>query len=448
MATATRRELLAGMGSLISIDFERDNGGIVLSMAENSMRISAAYPLVVQSKLRFTLHLSPEKKVTGTGIVRSVSSSGRSADMEILEIDAASRAEFDLWMGVSTAETASPEIANSGELPTTPALTAALPQTPILEIEQTALVLDSSPQEIAAESAMVVLPAEDHAVEAPQQPLLETSCLTLEPPDSAAPGQAPSLVSAPEVPLAPVTPSCQTAEVPAEEPLIPPPSFASTKPAPATLRWDAGAFMFPVLLDSVTDAAANHIVATPVSCANADPAVSRKSSQAEPIAEPSRNSLRASVPENRIERKVPFAAAVPARPAAEPEPGEENQFSFSSPEPAPEPSAIEEPRMAGALYLPNYNVEGITACGTDWHWKVRLYSLPLLSLQVAAERFEEFGWSLERDWHIWLALALIAAGFLPLVTKPTFVPGSLVLWLIGGRVAIRRRQPERAGERS
>lgn len=104
--------------------------------------------------------------------------------------------------------------------------------------------------------------------------------------------------------------------------------------------------------------------------------------------------------------------------------------------------------MTGALYLPNYNVEGITACGTDWRWKEHLYSLPLMTLEIATEKFEEFGWSLERDWHIWLALAMIGAGFLPLVTKPPLVPVTLVLWLVGGRVAIRRRQPERAGERS
>jgi len=51
---------------------------------------------------------------------------------------------------------------------------------------------------------------------------------------------------------------------------------------------------------------------------------------------------------------IPFAANVPARPAAEPEPGEEDEFDA----PALEPVGMEEGPPPTALYLPNYDVEG------------------------------------------------------------------------------------------
>ena len=448
MATATRRELLAGMGSLVSIDFEPDNGGIVLSMDENSMRVSAAYPLVNQSRLRFTLRISPEKKVSGTGIVRSVSSTGRSAEMEILEIDADSRTEFDLWMGGTPAESGSPEIPDTAELATPLEQTEALPETPILENGHPALVQDSTGQQTIAESVAAVLPAEARAVEVHEQPPIEDSATVDGPVVSPAPSEA--ATAAPEPTVSSVAaPSGRAAdECAPEASLVHEPRFSSPAPAAATLGPDAGVSMFPILLDGVTDAAANHVAAAVDEAWSVKHAGILGIAPEEPREQVESDFRAASARPGPVERKIPFAPAFPARPTAAPEPEEEDEFSSREPEPEEEPAAIEEPRMAGALYLPNYNVEGITACGTNWHWKERLYSLPLLSLQVAGERFEEFGWSLERDWHIWLALALIAAGFLPLVIKPEFVPATLVLWLIGGRVAIRRRQPERAGERS
>jgi hypothetical protein len=450
MATATRRELLAGMGSLVSIDFEPDNGGIVLSMDENSIRVSAAYPLVNQSKLRFTLRISPEKKVSGTGIVRCVSSTGRSADLDILEIDAESRTEFDLWMGGSTAEGAVPESPNSAVLPAPSPQPAPLSQTPILEIEQPALVLNSPPQETIPEPSAVALPAETigEEVEIQQEAPIETPAAAVEAVASAASIEAPSPAPEPAIPFvaAPsVRPSAETSPKPPQTRQRGIAAADSIPPSPQQAKAIAN---FPLLLDGVTDAAASHVAAAVDAAEVANPAGALEIAPGERIADLDSDSAGAAVALDPVERKIPFAPPMPARPTAVPEPGEEDEFNISSLEPAEEPVAIEEPRIAGALYLPNYSVEGITACGTDWQWKEHLYSLPLLAVQVAGERFEEFGWSLERDWHIWLALALIGAGFLPLVTKPTFIPATLVLWLIGGRVAIRRRPPERAGEGS
>ena len=73
---------------------------------------------------------------------------------------------------------------------------------------------------------------------------------------------------------------------------------------------------------------------------------------------------------------------------------------------------------------------------------------PLMASPEIFERFEAFGWSLESDWHVWVALIFLVAGFLALAQNPPLIVLTVAFWFASAVVVLERRGPRQNSARS
>ena len=101
MQTERRSAPRQGLNSLVYLDLEPDNGGILLNLSESGMQISVANRLITSGEVRFTLCLQATEVIRGTGRIAWLSPSGRSAGVHFLSLPGSARAEIRQWLGVN-----------------------------------------------------------------------------------------------------------------------------------------------------------------------------------------------------------------------------------------------------------------------------------------------------------------------------------------------------------
>lgn len=98
--------------SVVYLNIEPDNGGILLDLSEGGMCISVAHPMVVSTRMQFSLRLNEEEPVAGTGQVSWLSESGRGAGVRFVELSDDSRQRLHNWLaGGTDASTRESEVA-------------------------------------------------------------------------------------------------------------------------------------------------------------------------------------------------------------------------------------------------------------------------------------------------------------------------------------------------
>ena len=91
--------------SVVYLNIEPDNGGVVLDLSEGGMCISVANPLAKADRIHFSLGLEENRPIEGTGQVSWLSESGRSAGVRFLFFPDESRQRIREWMeGTSASE--------------------------------------------------------------------------------------------------------------------------------------------------------------------------------------------------------------------------------------------------------------------------------------------------------------------------------------------------------
>ncbi len=250
MHTERRSAPRHGLNSLIYLDLEPDNGGILLNLSEDGMQISVANRLVTSSEVRFTLCLQPSEKICGIGRIAWLSPSGRSAGVHFLNLPESARREIRQWMGQSAdslsaddtqailepaKETLQPETSTAAPIEA-PALAEPDPETPNVEvppfspveapaprIEAPAFFSRQTPE--AAES-----PAATPAVEA--LPVFSATQEVVEPPAHATIVAAPAPLPMEAKTSQPLEPPLEAVAVEAPEVEVPSPAIEASAPAP------------------------------------------------------------------------------------------------------------------------------------------------------------------------------------------------------------------------
>jgi hypothetical protein len=546
MQTERRSAPRQGLNSLLYLDLEPDNGGILLNLSETGMQISVARRLVTSTEVRFSLCLKPKEKICGTGRIAWLSPSGRSAGVHFLDMPESARREIRRWMGQAadclSSEDRQTVHARSHEAPQTdhaaavpePAPAPDEPQSETTQVSPTPFspVVEPAPQldarasileqtkEIAAPHAQATEPEP-----APPPPLTVASEASqppqpaLEQPAAVETHQAAILAteaSAP-VPLDPLellvstvepqplesapNPWAQCPLPPVETPLTgsadPQPSVLAlygidgrekeaiarpaTAPPPQLLeqtrvrtpsiadvqRMKGRAEVRrraktaarspiqpspetgpkPVILDGITDVAAPPRPSAPAATEAAMRA--RAIRLTSPIFIPAPPQFQLPPPEfPPVEFRAPAAPVFdpppPRQPLPEPRPVQSSIESVNTS--LPETHTSEAACAPGALYLPNYRMNGVTPDGT---WRAsRLFMSPLMAIPEIFERFEAFGWSLESDWHVWVALIFLVAGFLALAQNPPLIVLTVAFWFASAVVVLERRGPRQNSARS
>lgn len=123
-----RRRPRQKIDSLVYLNVERDNGGILLDLSEGGMCISVANPLVKSSTIHFSLRLEENWRMDGTARVSWVSDSGRSGGVNFLDLPDGARQ----WILRELGERNRPTEAESAEVHLEAPEAAAEPaQTPV-----------------------------------------------------------------------------------------------------------------------------------------------------------------------------------------------------------------------------------------------------------------------------------------------------------------------------
>jgi hypothetical protein len=537
MQTERRSAPRQGLDSLLYLDLEPDNGGILLNLSETGMQISVAKRLVTSTELRFTLCLKPKEKISGTGRIAWLSPSGRSAGVHFLDLPEGARLEIRQWMGKSADSLTSEDkqsldvprqdsprmesaVAQAMAAPAPPEPEPAAPAivSPPLSTEKDFAPCPDVSAPVVQQAPEIVVPtsqAAEPATAAPPTIAVETvqlSQLALDQPATAetAGKESPASEASAPLPMDPLellgsTVESETLEVaplPWTQPSMPPiealraddadphpsvlalygidsrekeqktfpePAPAQPSPHPPNERTPNTAAVermkrraearnraraaaraprqpqrapkpIPVILDGLID-----VALTPKSSA---PAAAKATTGARPkltnplfIPAPPQFQLPPpEMPPSDISARVPPTFDPHPSEPAMPQTRLEHPF-VSAPAFLPEPPNAQNSRTSGALYLPNYRVRGITPDGS---WRsTRLFLNPLMAVPEIFDRFEAFGSSLEGDWHVWIALILLFAGFLALAQKPPLVVLTIAFWFAGAVVVLDRRRPDR-----
>jgi TonB family protein len=93
-----RRDRRRKTDSVLYLNIEPDNGGVVLDLSEGGMCISVANPLAKSDKIQFSLGIEENRPIEGTGQVSWLSESGRSAGVRFLFFPDESRQRIREWM--------------------------------------------------------------------------------------------------------------------------------------------------------------------------------------------------------------------------------------------------------------------------------------------------------------------------------------------------------------
>lgn len=504
MQTERRSAPRQGLNSLVYLDLEPGNGGILLNLSEDGMQISVANRLVTSSEIRFTLRLQPRETISGTGQIAWLSPSGRSAGVRFLGLPEEARREIRQWLGVN-ADTSTAEIAEDHPEPAaepaqleapspiapTPANQESLPAPPAEEPQsessapseaQNAPTVESSatpPQsdlssDLPAEAVTAPEPiseAHSHENSAPEPAdaleLLEATVETNEKENASPAWSPPAMVPSDFAPAGEEEPSSVLSlygfdgSEPIESESLPERLEETTgKPLIAAGYPQEGTASRPPFRSwSAADSERSHSripdehTGSSSQARRARARARRRNAARKhppillsPIfvpAPPPSESLPPPDPEKLYRPEVaPAGEPFIEQPTAELS-SEQSVVAFAATS-LPEPSAAESSRAPGALYLPNYRIEQATpavpAATTRFSW-LAFFRKPMPRLDNIFERFEQFGWSLESDWHVWLSLILLLAGFLSLAQKPPLIVLTIAFWFASAVVISDRRRP-------
>ncbi|HVB34938.1 MAG TPA: PilZ domain-containing protein [Patescibacteria group bacterium] len=92
---ASRREIIP---SLVYLDLQPNNGGILLNLNASGMRVSAAHPLTAATPVRFSFGLDSSTKIQGTGRIAWIAESGRSAGICFVDLPECSLSQISQWL--------------------------------------------------------------------------------------------------------------------------------------------------------------------------------------------------------------------------------------------------------------------------------------------------------------------------------------------------------------
>ncbi len=373
MKSERRQTLRQNPPSLIYLDLEPNNGGIVLDLSESGMQISVANPLVGCGEIRFSFCLETRKRIRGSGRIAWVSASGKSAGVRFHSMPPQALSQIRESL-LPPAETSEP-VAEVFE----PAPTELGTPAPSMEVSETEATIPSAFQSDDGEE------------------------------NSSSKGS--------------------TAEIHESAR----PVFAETAPTEPTPASDFGAMLgFENKRETLADDQSPEPTPKRPARGSAYPshpppwleAMIRAGRREEFEEEGNYGSFWTTPQTEEDWRKADELNSAEAQEAS----GGEIEFQETPPTP---------------LYLPNYKLEEHPASRAG-ETSAEGGEVPLrVAAKLACERFEEFGWTLERDWHIWLALVLLLAGFLALAQKPPLVVLSGALWVASAIVALKRKEKPR-----
>jgi hypothetical protein len=498
MQTERRSAPRQGLNSLVYLDLEPDNGGILLNLSETGMQISVANRLVTSSEIRFTLRLDPNETISGTGRVAWLSPSGRSAGVHFLSLPEEARREIRQWMGVgadsSSAEPDEDHPEPAAEPPQAEAPSAVAPAsepTPAIEsaAAETVAPEAEAPPSPPAETPRIESPAPSEVPEmqpAPE-PATETGMLEVlatEPADAlellGATVEAREIEDAPNTwnpaAIAPAEPALDGDGEPSsvlslygidgheetEFKSRPEPSREETTDRqpiaaagyPQSWTADLPSYRFRPTAESERPGLRTPDDRAGSSKARRARARARRQQAAHkrppillsPIFVPAPPPSEFLPPPDPDKLYKPVSAPVET-PLTDQTPAEPAQTAASVfPASLPEPPAEHSSSQSGALYLPNYRIDLVAPPEPPPHSWRDFFRKPIPQFSDFFERFEEFGWSLESDWHVWLSLILLLAGFLSLAQNPPLIVLTIAFWFASAVVISDRRRP-RHGKR-
>jgi hypothetical protein len=143
--------------SLVYLHLRPNNGGVLLNLSEEGMRISVACPLTSANPVRFSFGLDSRSRIEGVGRVVWLSESGKSAGVRFLELPQGSLDQITRWLRGANPTPGANEIAveeihhrteppatlppvlNAREANASRGVTAWIPPDPIAEFSPTPL---------------------------------------------------------------------------------------------------------------------------------------------------------------------------------------------------------------------------------------------------------------------------------------------------------------------
>ena len=371
MGSERRNAPRESVNSLVYVDIQPNNGGILLDLNASGMRISAAHPLRIAKAVRFSFGLSPSATIEGTGQVTWITESGKSAGICFVDLAESSLTQITQWLGSKSSQIA-----------------PAPNETVHTRIETPESQMTGEPQEIQADERLDPDPQRlepfaepslwDDAKEGDQTEFaVKTSASATE--EVFAPASETNDGDdfrskeewARETPLPWLVPSAPTIEQPAksEEMAVPQRSLAEER-----------GWILP---------AADETTHT-ISAEDASTSIFLQHTGMGSIADPAR---------------------------AEPEPV----------------AAMDELNNRLPVYAMGVNSRLVP-------------STPNLASQVLFRQFREFGWGLERDWHVSLGTLLLVGGLVALWQHPPMLLFGIGLWIAGGLILTDRKKPPAEGE--
>lgn len=393
MKVDRRQNPRQSLASLIYLDLEPSNGGIVLDLSEGGMQISVANPLVGQGEIRFSLCLETRKRVHGSGQVAWISTSGRSAGVRFDSLPPETLRQIRECLS-APAEVINATIRECGPEP----------ELSVPADEATASMADASvpTKQIADPEAQpqYVCDGDGHGED-----------------------KSPNRKRKEEIP--------EVARLDGEGP--------ETSPV-------AAAGVVEGRIPSTDAQAAEKLEGTQESLTGQPQSVASVkqsgSASKKPSPPPWLEALIRAGRRDEFEEEVTYGNFWTT---AQPE--EDWQRTEESKEDSAEEAASAQEFQEvppTPLYLPNYKLEEKPATGAGGTLKEKTELQ--MAAKLACERFEEFGWTLERDWHIWLALVLLLAGFLALAQNPPLAVLTGALWVASAMIALKRKQRPRRAE--
>ena len=360
--------------SLVYVDLQPNNGGILLDLNTKGMRISAAHPLRMAKAVRFSIGLHPSATIEGTGRVTWITDSGKSAGILFLDLPDSSLSQIIQWLGSTSSEKATDpnEAGQTLEETAETGIAAgsretpghAQPASPPLASVTPATLLDDEKQTDLSETDFAPGDSED------EQPAFPTA--------KTAGGNSFPTISEGE-----------------SETCAPPPSLSVHTNSHPSEREE-----IPAIRESSRE--------TPEYLASATGTFHNMFHQDFPVSAP--------------QQDMPISLA-----------GDPAQAS-------PETTALAVADARGLNdRLPVYTL------------RVNSYSapsVPHLASQVLFQQLRDFGWGLERDWHVRLGTLFLIGGLVALWQKPPLLLLGLAFWIAGGLFLTDRKQPAQDRENS
>jgi hypothetical protein len=96
------------VASVVYLDLQPNNGGILLNLNDGGMRVSVAHPLIASRTVHFSFVLDARSKVEGTGRIAWISESGRSAGIRFVQLSENSLGQISNWMKTASSSVIEP----------------------------------------------------------------------------------------------------------------------------------------------------------------------------------------------------------------------------------------------------------------------------------------------------------------------------------------------------